>query len=47
MELNTAHKILSKSFTKTIKKYKDIYKLLDPLVKKFWEENRGECWNLG
>ena len=41
--MNAVHKILSKSFTKTIKEYKDIYKLLDPLVKEFWEENK-EDW---
>ena len=32
MELNRVHEILSISFTKTIKEYKDIVKLLDPLL---------------
>ena len=42
MELNRVHEILSISFTKTIKEYKNIVKLLDPLVKKFWETYREE-----
>lgn len=42
MELNRVHEILSISFTKTIKEYKDIVKLLDPLVKKFWKTYREE-----
>ena len=43
MELNCVHQILSESFIKTIKEYKDICKLLDPLVKSFWE-NYYEEW---
>lgn len=40
--MNGVQKILLGSFTKTIKEYKDIFKLLDPLVKKFWEKYREE-----
>lgn len=47
MELNRVHKILSESFTKTIKEYKDIYKLLDPLVKRFWETYEEEWMYFG
>lgn len=42
MSLTRVHQILSVSFIKTIKEYKDIYKLLDPLVKRFWEKYREE-----
>lgn len=42
MKLSRVHEILSISFTKTIKEYKDIVKLLDPLVKKFWETYKEE-----
>lgn len=41
--MNNVHKILSESFIKTIKEYNGIFKLLDPLVKKFWE-NYEEEW---
>ena len=35
--MNAVQKILSREFTKTIKEYKEIQKLIDPLVKKFFE----------
>ena len=35
--MNGVQKILSIEFTKSIKKYKDIQKLIDPLVKKYFE----------
>lgn len=35
--MTEVQKILSREFTKTIKKYKEIQKLIDPLVKKFFE----------
>lgn len=35
--MNTVQKILSTEFSKTIKKYKDIEKLIDPLVKRYFE----------
>ncbi len=35
--MNNVQKILSSEFTKTIKKYIDIKKLLDPMVKKYFE----------
>lgn len=40
--MNNVHKILSESFIKTIKEYNDIFKLLDPLVKRFWEERQDD-----
>lgn len=36
--MNTVQKILSTEFSKTIKKYKDIQKLIDPLVKRYFEK---------
>ena len=45
--MNNIQKILSLSFIKTIKEYKDIVKLLDPLVKKFWETYREEWKHFG
>ena len=45
--MNNIHKILSTSFTKTIKEYNDIFNLLDPLVKKFWEKYREEWEHYG
>lgn len=36
--MNKAQKILSSKFEKTIKKYKEIQKLIDPLVKRFFEK---------
>lgn len=47
MDMKKVHQILSESFIKTIKKYKDIYKLLDPLIKKFWEKYREEWEHFG
>ena len=41
--MNNSHKIISVSFIKTIKDYKNIINLLDPLVKRFWE-NYEEEW---
>lgn len=35
--MNTVQKILSIEFIKSIKKYKDIQKLIDPLVKRYFE----------
>lgn len=35
--MNGVQKILSIEFTKSIKKYKDIQKLIGPLVKKYFE----------
>lgn len=35
--MNGVQKILSSEFTKTIKKYKEIQKLIDPLVKSYFE----------
>lgn len=35
--MNTVEKLLSLEYSKTIKKYKDIQKLIDPLVKRFFE----------
>ena len=35
--MNGVQKILSVEFTKTIKKYKEIQKLIDPLVKRYFE----------
>lgn len=35
--MNGVQKILSIEFTKSIKKYKDIQKLIDPLVKRYFE----------
>lgn len=35
--MNKVQQILSIEFTKSIKKYKDIQKLIDPLVKKYFE----------
>ncbi|MBR5297454.1 MAG: hypothetical protein IKU29_06275 [Parabacteroides sp.] len=40
--MNSVHEILSTTFTKTIKEYKDIVKLLDLPVKKFWETYEEE-----
>lgn len=45
--MNNVHKILSKSFIKTIKEYNDIFNLLDPLVKKFWEKEQDEWKHYG
>ena len=45
--MNTVQKILSKSFSKTIKEYNDIFNLLDPLVKRFWEKYREEWKHFG
>lgn len=45
--MNTVQEILYRSFTKTIKAYKDIYKLLDPLVKRFWENYEEEWKHFG
>ena len=42
MDMKNVHKILFESFIKTIKEYKDICNLLDPLIKNFWEKNRKE-----
>lgn len=36
--MNTVQKILSSKFTKVIKEYKEIQKLIDPLVKRFFEK---------
>lgn len=36
--MNGVHKLLSKSFKETIKQYNDIYKMLDPLVKAYFEK---------
>lgn len=36
--MNTVQKILSSKFAKTIKEYKEIQKLIDPLVKRFFEK---------
>ena len=35
--MSEVQKILSSEFTKTIKKYKEIRKLIDPLVKRYFE----------
>lgn len=35
--MNAVQKILSSEFTKTIQKYKEIQKLIDPLVKRYFE----------
>ena len=35
--MNSAQKILLSEFTKTIKTYKEIQKLIDPLVKRYFE----------
>ena len=35
--MNEVQKILSREFTKTIKRYKEIQKLIDPLIKKYFE----------
>ena len=35
--MNEVQKLLSREFTKSIKKYKDIQKLFDPLVKRYFE----------
>lgn len=35
--------ILSSEFAKTIKKYKEIQKLIDPLVKKYFETYNDDC----
>lgn len=35
--MNGVQKLLSIEFTKSIKKYKDIQKLIDPLVKRYFE----------
>lgn len=40
--MNNVHKILYKSFVKTIKEYNDIFNLLDPFVKKFWKKFQDE-----
>jgi hypothetical protein len=45
--MNNVHKILSKSFVKTIKEYNDIFNLLDPFVKKFWEKYQDEWKHYG
>ena len=42
MDMKRVHQILFESFTKTIKEYKDICNLLDPLIKKFWKKYREE-----
>ena len=42
MDLKHVHQILSKSFIKTIKEYKEIYKLLDPRIKMYWEKYHKE-----
>jgi hypothetical protein len=42
MDLKRVHQILSESFIKTIKEYKEIYKLLDPLIKRYWEKYHEE-----
>ena len=47
MELKRVHQILSESYVKTIKEYKDICELLDPLIKKYWENYREEWWHFG
>ena len=47
MELKRVHQILSESFIKTIKEYNDIYKLLDPLVKQYWEKYEDEWKHYG
>lgn len=35
--MNTVEKLLTLEITKTIKRYKEIEKLIDPLVKRFFE----------
>ena len=45
--MNTVHKILSTSFIKTVKEYKNICNLLDPLIKQFWEEHQEEWKHFG
>jgi hypothetical protein len=48
--MNSAQKILLSEFTKTIKTYKEIQKLIDPLVKRYFETYSEDCqhfsdWN--
>ena len=45
--MNTVHKILSTSFVKTIKEYKNICSLLDPFIKQFWEKYQDEWKHFG
>mgnify|MGYP006394480221 CR=1 FL=1 len=43
--MNEVQKILSREFAKTIKEYKEIQKLIDPLVKRFFESYYEDWWH--
>lgn len=45
--MDNVHKILDNLIVKAVKEYNDIFKILDPLVKRYWEKYQEEWKHFG